>query len=79
MLTVVPTKSLLLIVDFQSRLMLSIDQGTAAVKNAKRRVARVAAGAVAGPDRAHGLLALACRVASSIILYLNYLILKQFV
>jgi len=31
MLTVVPTKSLLLIVDFQSRLMPSIDQGTAAV------------------------------------------------
>lgn len=38
MLTVVPTKSLLLIVDFQSRLMPSIDQGTAAVKNAKRLI-----------------------------------------
>ncbi len=35
MLTVVPTKSLLLIIDFQSRLMPSIDQVTAAVKNAK--------------------------------------------
>ena len=38
MLTVAPTKSLLLIVDFQSRLMPSIDQGTAAVKNAKRLI-----------------------------------------
>jgi nicotinamidase-related amidase len=38
MLTVVPTKSLLLIVDFQSRLMPSIDQGTVAVKNAKRLI-----------------------------------------
>jgi len=36
MLTVVPAMSLLLIVDFQSRLMPSIDQGMAAVKNAKR-------------------------------------------
>jgi nicotinamidase-related amidase len=38
MLTVAPTKSLLLIVDFQSRLMPSIDQGTAAVKNARRLI-----------------------------------------
>ena len=38
MLTIVPAKSLLLIVDFQSRLMPSIDQGTVAVKNAKRLI-----------------------------------------
>ena len=38
MLTVAPTKSLLLIVDFQSRPMPSIDQGTVAVKNAKRLI-----------------------------------------
>jgi nicotinamidase-related amidase len=38
MLTVVPTKSPLLIVDFQSRLLPSIDQGAAALKNAKRLI-----------------------------------------
>jgi len=38
MLTVGQTKSLLLIIDFQSRLMPSIDQGAAAVKNAKRLI-----------------------------------------
>jgi nicotinamidase-related amidase len=38
LLTIAPTKSLLLIVDFQSRLMPSIDQGAVAVKNAKRLI-----------------------------------------
>jgi nicotinamidase-related amidase len=37
-LTIAPMKSLLLIVDFQSRLMPSIDQGTVAVKNARRLI-----------------------------------------
>ncbi len=35
MLTIDPRKSLLLIVDFQSRLMPAIDQGTTAVRNAR--------------------------------------------
>ncbi len=38
MLTVDPKRSLLLIVDFQSRLMPAIDQGAAAVRNARRLV-----------------------------------------
>lgn len=38
MLTIASKKSLLLIVDFQSRLMPSIDQGTVAVKNAARLI-----------------------------------------
>jgi len=38
LLTIAQTKSLLLIVDFQSRLMPSIDQGAVAVKNAKRLI-----------------------------------------
>jgi nicotinamidase-related amidase len=38
LLTIAPTKSLLLIVDFQSRLMPSIDQGPLAVKNARRLI-----------------------------------------
>ncbi|KWV52896.1 isochorismatase [Bradyrhizobium macuxiense] len=38
MLTIDPLISLLLIVDFQSRLMPAIDQGAAAVKNARRLI-----------------------------------------
>ncbi|MDH2386806.1 isochorismatase family protein [Bradyrhizobium sp. CER78] len=38
MLTIDPRKSLLLIVDFQSRLMPAIDQGTTAVRNARRLI-----------------------------------------
>jgi nicotinamidase-related amidase len=38
LLTIASKKSLLLIVDFQSRLMPSIDQGTVAVKNAARLI-----------------------------------------
>jgi nicotinamidase-related amidase len=38
LLTIRPTKSLLLIVDFQSRLMPSIDQGAVAVKTAARLI-----------------------------------------
>jgi nicotinamidase-related amidase len=38
MLTVDPRKSLLLVVDFQSRLMPAIDQGAAALKNASRLI-----------------------------------------
>ncbi|MBO4227132.1 isochorismatase family protein [Bradyrhizobium neotropicale] len=38
MLTVDPKRSLLLVVDFQSRLMPAIDQGAAAVRNARRLV-----------------------------------------
>jgi nicotinamidase-related amidase len=38
MLTIDPKKSLLLIVDFQSRLMPAIDQGAAVVKNARRLI-----------------------------------------
>jgi len=59
LLTIVPAKSLLLIVDFQSRLMPSIDQGTVAVKNAKRLIDMAAeAGAdliVIGTHQWHGL------------------------
>ncbi|TWB87488.1 nicotinamidase-related amidase [Bradyrhizobium macuxiense] len=38
MLTIDPRRSLLLIVDFQSRLMPAIDQGTTAVRNARRLI-----------------------------------------
>jgi nicotinamidase-related amidase len=38
MLTIDPNKSLLLVIDFQSRLMPAIDGGAAAVKNARRLI-----------------------------------------
>jgi hypothetical protein len=58
--------------------MLSIDQGTAAVKNAKRRVARVAAGP--SPVQTTHMGSSPWRAAlPAITLYLNYLTLKQFV